>query len=375
MDTFKFYIVLLILLPVVKACNPKDQGTISAGAGSASHEPIYTSDINMVDFSDIPFKHLSEYGFFKRNMDELNPKENVIPYEPSSSLFSDYAYKARFIWIPEKASSSVLPGNVEGKMEFPDNTVLIKNFYYPEDFRTPDGEKKILETRLIIKRNGQWEAFPYIWNEEQTDAMYKVVGAEMEVGWIDKTGKKQKTKYIVPNKNQCKSCHNENEKLVPIGVKAKYLNHPIDYGTGQVNQLAKWQQLGMLTMGNDETSFITVVNYEDPEQPLNARARAYLDINCSPCHREEGPASTSGLFLPYEEKDPGKLGVFKTPVAAGFGAGPYKFSIYPRKADESIMVYRMASTQVGVAMPELGRSLVHHEGLELIKEWINSLQP
>ncbi|MFC4871394.1 SO2930 family diheme c-type cytochrome [Negadavirga shengliensis] len=378
MDTFRFYIVILTVLLGVGACKQKNR---EIAIGQHSHatetpEPDYAADINKVDLGDVPFRHLSEYGFFDKYMRELNPKRNVVPYAPSSALFSDYAYKARFIWMPENAASRLVPGDMEGKLEFPDNTVLIKNFYYPEDFRKPDGKRKILETRLIIKRNGLWEAFPYIWNEDQTDATYKVVGAEMEVKWTDKTGRERIIKYIVPNKNQCKSCHNENEKLVPIGLKAKYLDHALDYGNGPVNQLSKWQELGILDIGEEEKlQFAPVVDYEDEGQLLHNRARAYLDINCAPCHREEGPAGTSGLFLNYEEKDANKLGVFKTPVAAGFGAGPHKFSIFPGKADESIMVYRMASTEVGVAMPEIGRSTVHVEGLELIKEWINSLQP
>ena len=226
----------------------------------------------------------------------------------------------------------------------------------------------------MVKRQGVWEAFPYIWKDDQTDAEYKVVGAEKEVSWTDLKGNEQVINYIVPNKNQCKSCHNENEVMVPIGVKAKYLNHAIRYGEESKNQLVKWSETGYLRDVQDLSHYPAMVDYNDASQPLELRAKAYLDINCAHCHRAEGPASASGLFLDYEETDPMKIGVFKTPVAAGFGAGSFKYAIYPGKADESIMTFRMSTNQVGAAMPEIGRVSVHEEGVVLIREWINGMK-
>jgi uncharacterized repeat protein (TIGR03806 family) len=259
-------------------------------------------------------------------------------------------------------------------MDFPDNTVIIKNFYYPADFRKPDADKRIIETRLMVKRNGVWDAFPYVWKDDQSDATYKVVGAEIEVAWTDLAGKEQVINYIVPNKNQCKSCHNEKEQLVPIGVKAKHLNHEIQFAEGNKNQLVKWQESGYLTELKDLNAYPSMVDYNKTAHSTELRAKAYLDINCGHCHRADGPASTSGLFLTYEETDPLKLGINKTPVAAGFGAGTFKYDIVPGQADQSILTYRMSTNQVGAAMPEIGRITVHQEGLELIKNWINGMK-
>jgi len=332
-------------------------------------------DINIasIDFNQIPFKTLSEYGFFKGQLRALDPSGQLVNYEPSSSLFTDYAFKSRYIWMPEGATATIKQ-DTGGSFDFPDQTIIIKNFYYPLDFRNPEGEKRIIETRLMVKRQGIWEAFPYIWNDDQTEAAYKVVGAEKEVKWKDLNGNEQVINYIVPNKNQCKSCHNENEVMVPIGVKAKYLNNPILYGEESKNQLVKWSETGFLEKIQDINHYTAMVDYNDASQPLELRAKAYLDINCAHCHRAEGPASTSGLFLDYEETDPMKLGVFKTPVAAGFGAGSFKYAIYPGKADESIMTFRMSTNKVGAAMPELGRVSVHEEGVELIRDWINGMK-
>jgi hypothetical protein len=103
---------------------------------------------------------------------------------------------------------------------------------------------------------------------------------------------------------------------------------------------------------------------------LNSRARAYLDANCGHCHSRQGPANTSGLYLDITEKDVSHLGVNKTPVAAGRGAGDLQFDIVPGQPQNSILVYRMKTNDPAIAMPEIGREQVHKEGLALIEEWI-----
>ena len=116
------------------------------------------------------------------------------------------------------------------------------------------------------------------------------------------------------------------------------------------------------------------VNYNNPKDgTINQRARAWLDINCAHCHNVNGPANNTGLFLDFYETNLKSLGVYKTPVAAGRGSGHLKYDIVPGKPDESILVYRFESTDPGIMMPELGRSMVHQEGLDLIKEWIQIL--
>lgn len=316
-----------------------------------------------------PYRRLSTYGFFSGEINELKPAPGVISYKPASSLFTDYALKTRFVHFPEGVKASI----TDDELNLPKGTTLIKNFYYPTDFRSPDGERKIIETRLMIHEQKGWEAYPYIWNESQTDAVLKVVGAEIEVKYVDVQGNDQVINYLVPNKNQCKSCHNKSEEMAPIGVKVQHLNNELNFGNGSKNQLAYWTELGKLEGFLGEINHPAMINYEDSNLPLNDRAMAYLDINCAHCHSAEGPASTSGLFLSYDQTDPMKLGINKTPVAAGFGAGKYKFDIVPGEADESIITHRMNSIQVGVAMPELGRTTIHKEGVELIRDWINGL--
>jgi uncharacterized repeat protein (TIGR03806 family) len=366
----KLYFPLASLILVLFLSASCDQQKRTASIQASKPNPIKTSSapISQLDFGAFPFDRLSAYGLFSGRSDSLVASEGVIEYVPVSSLFTDYAQKARFIWIPEGGKVNI-KNDQEGTLIFPDSTIIVKHFYYPKDYRSTEGPVDMIETRLLIKRSGIWEAFPYIWNDEQTDAIYKVTGGEKEVSWIDEKGKSKSVSYLIPNKNQCKSCHNSYEELVPIGLKTKHLNYKTSSGT---NQMEVWNTNRWIDFDLAEAPK-AIADYADEYAPLHARARAYLDINCAHCHREEGPASTSGLFLTYEETNPLKLGINKTPVAAGFGAGSLKFDILPGNAEGSILYYRMGSTRVGAAMPEIGRVTVHQEGLELIKLWIDAM--
>ena len=108
--------------------------------------------------------------------------------------------------------------------------------------------------------------------------------------------------------------------------------------------------------------------------PLEARARGYLDINCGHCHKPDGSASNSGLWLTLEETSPVRLGLKKHPTAAGRGSGNRRYVVDPGHPEESILAFRMASTEPGIAMPELGRTLPDPVGIDLINQWIAKME-
>ncbi len=93
------------------------------------------------------------------------------------------------------------------------------------------------------------------------------------------------------------------------------------------------------------------------------------------CHEPNGAARTSGLFLEYFRPFGTEVGLCKPPVAAGGGAGDLDYDIVPGNSDESIMTFRMDSNETAVRMPEIGRSIIHTEGVQLIADWINAMEP
>ena len=326
-----------------------------------------------LDFAQFPLKNLSEYGFYDGDMAAMKPAEGLLPYEPIATLFTDYAFKKRFVWMPEGQSAAFDYNKPNASLDFQEKTILVKNFYYPADFRKPEAERRIIETRLLVKKDGKWEAYPYLWNQEQTDAKYKVTGGIYDVSWVDEQGEKRSIKYAMPNKNQCKSCHYQDGVFTPIGPKLKQLNHEIVYDDHKANQLSEWTKVGYLKTMPEQAKIKSLVAMDDPKAPLGDRARSYLDVNCGHCHSDGAPAGSSGLRLNYEVEDPYHWGVKKSPVAAGIGAGDFKYDIYPGHGEESIMTYRMNATNPGIMMPEIGRVSVHKEGVALIKEWIDGL--
>ncbi len=318
-----------------------------------------------------PKESLSEYGFFTGKIADQQPTEGVVPYALNTPLFSDYAEKLRFVKLP---AGQAVTYNADKVLDFPVGTTLIKTFYYPNDARDPAKGRRLMETRLLLHEPSGWKALEYIWNDEQTEAYLEVAGDTKAVSWIDAAGQPRQLAYSMPNLNQCKGCHNRNEKLTPIGPTARQLNGEFAYGSTTENQLTHWQKAGILASLPALETVPKVPHWEDvTDGTLDKRARAWLDINCAHCHSPEGPARSSGLLLHWQETDPTHLGIMKAPVAAGRGSGGRLYSIVPGQPDKSILVYRLESTDPGEMMPELGRKTVDTEGVKLVREWIRTL--
>ncbi len=319
-----------------------------------------------------PAKLLSAYGLFE-DMGEQVPAAGVVPYDLITPLFTDYAEKMRFISLPE---GEIATYQGAGLPEFPVGTILVKTFAYPDTSVTAAHGLNLIETRLLIHQSEGWIALPYVWNDDDSDAVLKRAGKRLTVEWTREDGTVLPIRYAVPNVNQCKGCHVTGGEFVPIGPKVRNLNHDFDYASGPENQLTYWANAGLLSpLPDDPVRLPRIANWLDQNHAtLDQRARAYLDVNCGHCHDDAGPGKTSGLFLTWEEQDASRLGVLKRPVAAGRGSGGFEFDIAPGNPDESILYFRMASTDPGIMMPETGRSLVHEEGLALIREWIDAME-
>jgi uncharacterized repeat protein (TIGR03806 family) len=299
---------------------------------------------------------LSAWGLFVGNPAELKPNVGVVPYDLNTPLFSDYATKRRFVWMPPGTAASYRPDDI---FDFPVGTVLSKSFSYPG--------KGLIETRLLVRTKNGWFGLPYVWNANQTEATLQMAADPVRVSYNNVA-----FDYMIPNANQCKACHEKAKAMVPLGPKARNLNRDLAYADGTANELAHWTQIGYLKNAPAPAQAPRAAVWNDPSQSLDARARAYFDVNCAHCHNPQGPANTSGLYLTYGQADPLRLGFSKVPVSAGKASGDFFYDVVAGHPEQSILVHRMESTEPKILMPELGRSLVHKEGVELIREWIRS---
>ncbi|WP_421857398.1 SO2930 family diheme c-type cytochrome [Oricola sp.] len=330
-------------------------------AGASAHAVDETA-INAAK----PPRMLSQYGFFTDLAAQV-PAGRVLPFEPSTQLFTDHARKMRFVYVPTGAAA--VYGDREA-FAFPVGSALVKTFAYPSVPGDPASPPRLIETRVLARQSDGWAASAYVWNEEQTDAKLALAGKTLALVATTEGGETVDVTYRVPNRNQCKGCHEVGGEVAPIGPKARNLNHAFAYSDGPQNQIAGWADAGILTAVPTLDSVPAMPDAFDPDAPLNARARAWLDINCAHCHRADGPASNSGLFLGWNVDDPVALGIGKRPVAAGRAARGGTYDIEPGNPDASILLLRVESSEPGVMMPELGRSVTDDRAVELLREWI-----
>jgi uncharacterized repeat protein (TIGR03806 family) len=321
----------------------------AAAAVARAAAPAQAPDDAVVTGDAFPAT-LAEYGFFADAAAQI-PAARVTPYRLNTPLWSDGAEKLRFVYVPAGMQAKA---DGENLLELPVGAALIKTFAFQDH-----GKRRLIETRVMLHRASGWVALPYLWNVEQTEAKLALAGARVPV--TTPTG--EAIEYRVPNKNQCKECHGLRDTVVPIGPKARNLSR---------EWLASFAAAGMLDSVPDVAHPVPLWEDRDKVSTEDA-ARGYLEANCAHCHQPGATASNSGLDLRWEQTDPHALGVMKRPVAAGRGAGELLFDIVPGKPDQSILTYRMASTEGGVAMPELGKATVHKDGLAVVERWIAGL--
>jgi uncharacterized repeat protein (TIGR03806 family) len=310
--------------------------------------------------AETPPAQLSAYGFF-RDGAAREPAPSVTPYLLNAALFSDGAEKLRYVYVPPGAKARY---DAEAAFDFPVGSALIKTFATPDG----SGALRFIETRLLLRQAAGWRALPYVWRADGSDADLALAGAKRNVAHPQ--AESGELGWRVPNVNQCKGCHALAGAIAPLGPKARHLNRR---GPDGAAQLVAWAKAGLLDSAPAEAPKAPAP--DDTAANVDARARAYLDINCAHCHNPNGPASNSGLDLSWGVADPHALGVGKRPVAAGRGSAGLAFSIAPGRPDASILLTRMESPDPGVMMPELGRTTIDAEGVALIRRWIAGMKP
>ncbi|MDO3721620.1 SO2930 family diheme c-type cytochrome [Marinobacter sp. chi1] len=385
----------LVIAALLTACGggggggSTDTGGNAGNGGTQSACESTDGAINQKALASENCASLSSYRLFADSSNPTtNPNGTGIPFDLNTPLFTDYATKYRFVFVPEGEQAQYSKNEA---FDFPVGTVISKTFSLPADtgVRGFDNET-LIETRLLIHREAGWVALPYIWNAAGTEATLAVAGGASK-RTIVHNGNQFDFTYRVPDANQCKQCHQYKavsggsvSQITPIGPKARSLNGNFDYALGTLNQLTYWEDAGILAgLPVDLNSVPKIPAYHDgDEQGLYSKseaelldlAKGYLDTNCAHCHRPEGGASNTGLKLEYWrdfESDRYAHGVCKKPVT--YGGGALSFDVVPGDANQSIMHFRMNANTPLDKMPMLGRDLVHAEGVALIAAWINSL--
>lgn len=291
--------------------------------------------------------NLSELNLFTGDLGDLNIASKAVEYSLSTPLFSDYSHKQRLIALPENTAMTF---NGDGLPIFPDNTVIAKTFYYNLDERDETLGKQIIETRLLIKINGEWETGNYKWNANQTEAILDLNSSTLPITWIDADGQSNSINYNIPSDADCFTCHSKNEVKQPLGLKLRNLNFVYN---GQ-NQLQNLVDNNLLSDLQNVSNVRALPKWDDAtNHSLQDRARAYMDVNCAHCHTDGGTCEDqSPLRLDYETTlDDSSI-----------------------QTQKNSIIFRVSSDfQSGQTMPWIGTTLLHGEAVELMLDYLNTL--
>ena len=329
-------------------------------------------------------RRLSETGLFESTAD-MTLAKHVYPYQPTAVMWRDGAKGEYAAYFPAKPTdvaaklapkdylrgtvfintlSRVLENGVLEKVSTPDSgngpagALLYRS-------KTPFPQPTRMETQLLVYDGLNWNPYSYAWNAEQTDAtLVPEAGFEVPIQFIDPDLGPQQAVHQFQSRNQCKVCHH-------VFMHGPISFSPTNLVSGQSGKMS-WDDFvakGFAKAAIPSARFVAV---DDGSASLNDRARSYLDINCSHCHRPAG-GGTSGLHLQHWVA-PEKMSAINSPPTQGdFGISEPRI-IAAGMPERSVMMYRVATCGPG-HMPHLGSRLPDLQGVTLLWDWIASLEP
>ncbi|VUD41390.1 Aldose sugar dehydrogenase YliI [Thalassocella blandensis] len=288
--------------------------------------------------------NLSETGCFDTTT--KTSASGVVDYAVISPLWSDGADKQRAFAIPDTTTIDVLS---DGDFEFPTDTMLIKHFLNGDTF---------LETRFLIQHASGWSGYSYEWNDAQTDATLLDEGRTKDVGDFIHT---------FPSAAQCNACHTDAANH-SLGLELAQLNaHSEIYDTNMIDYL---NEAGYFSAPQSSNNSPQLYALDDNQATLSQRARSYLHVNCSNCHREGGPASFMDLRFTTSLAQTNTCDV--PPSVNDMGIGDAR-RIAPGNPDASILLLRMESLDPEFRMPNIASLTVDTDATQLIRNWITSM--
>jgi uncharacterized repeat protein (TIGR03806 family) len=317
----------------------------------------------------MPFpKALSDTGLFESTRDHaLAP--GVIPYSVNATGWNDGATAERFLAVPGDAHVDYSSG---GSWIFPDGTAMGQTLSMPgANERLPPHR---VETRVLLRQQGEWAGYSYLWNEAQTDAtLVEKYGEEIEIEVSARADDDlEKQVWRVPSRAECLTCHSRAANFV-LGVSEAQLNRAHDYNGTSDNQLRALDHIGLFSkqLPKAPAELSRLANPYDDQADLEARARAYLHVNCAACHVSAGGGNsqmelaagtaTTDMNLLAARPQHDTFGISNAMLAA------------PGDPERSVLVHRLSRRGRG-QMPPLVSRQIDEQAVALMRQWIAGLK-
>ncbi|MEY4488193.1 MAG: hypothetical protein RIQ79_701, partial [Verrucomicrobiota bacterium] len=309
---------------------------------------------------------LSATGLFA-DLTDLSPAPGLLPYEPNLTFWSDYAVKRRWFTIP---NSGQMTWQRDANWTYPAGTLLVKHFDL-ELTRGNPATKRRIETRVLVKGDAGFYGVSYRWNDAQTEAtLVPDEGAEFDLS-ITENGTPRTQHWAIPGRTSCLTCHTP-QSGGPLSFNTRQLNRDNVIFGYSGNQLSTLATAGYFA--NAVAAPTTLPRHLRPEETLysaEARARSYLAVNCSYCHRADG--TVSGAFWDGRPQlTLAQTNLINGPVTNN-GGNPANHPIVPGDLAHSIVYNRVAVQNGFTRMPPLATSELDPAGIALLAEWIAAL--
>ena len=304
---------------------------------------------------------LSATGLFS-NVAALTPAPGLVEYDVSSPLWSDRAVKRRWIALP---GTERVQFTASGAWTFPVGTAFVKHFELP---LTPTTLRRV-ETRVLLRQVDRWVGYTYRWNAAQTDATLLTAGAS-DVFTVNMGGGPTQQTWKYPAPVECLGCHTPAAGRV-LGVRTVQLNRNFGFTGGSDNQLHAWGScMGLFQQAiASPSTYGSLADPANTAEPIGARARSYLDANCSHCHQPFGPAP-GGLDLRHTPLLSAMNLIGVTPTSGELGVvGAQR--IHVGSKEQSVLWQRVQSSDLAIHMPR-GAQLPDPLAVSLIGSWIDT---
>ncbi len=312
-------------------------------------------------------RQLSESGLFRAVQGHVM-EPSLIPYSVNSVLWSDGAFKERWLGIPEGGKIEFSSGR---SWEFPVRTVIVKSFGLEFEEGNP-ASRRWIETRFLTKQGSEWFGYSYAWNEEQTEGTL-VEGKGRDRDYLIKVPKSEqhpdgvrKQTWHYPSRAECMMCHSRAANYV-LGLSEIQMNKVHQYDKVADNQLRVLEHLGLLKLTRPPEQYRKLVDPYDKKNDLTLRARSYLHSNCAQCHVAAGGGNAQ-MELEFTTPQDKMQVIGVKPVHDSYGIPDAKL-VYPGHPEKSVLLHRISHRKMGY-MPPLATSMVDRETVQLMREWI-----